>query len=45
MVDMLELRKIGDILVYFRKENEIKEASNQQLEHERIIKVLTDEDF
>ena len=41
--DILEIRKINGIDVYFRKED--KQAKNKAVELEKIIKYLTNEDF
>ena len=41
--DLLEIRKIDGIDVYFRKED--KQAKNKAVELEKIIKYLTNEDF
>lgn len=43
-MDELELRKVGKWEVWFRKESSTK-SHNQKIELERIIKILTDEDF
>jgi hypothetical protein len=41
--DILEIRKVNGIDVYFRKED--KQAKNKPAELEKIIKYLTNEDF
>jgi hypothetical protein len=41
--DILEVRKVNDIDVYFRKED--KQAKNKAVELEKIIKYLTKEDI
>ncbi len=41
--DILEIRKVNGIDVYFRKEG--KQAKNKAVELEKIIKYLTNEDF
>ena len=41
--DILEIRKVNGIDVYFRKED--KQVKNKPVELEKIIKYLTNEDF
>ena len=41
--DILEIRKVNGIDVYFRKED--KQAKNKPAEFEKVIKYLTNEDF
>ena len=41
--DILEIKKIGNIDVFFRKQD--KKVKNQSVELEKVIKYLTNEDF
>ena len=45
MKDKLEIRRIGDIDVYFRKDNIPLTVKSQQKELEKMISYLTNEKF
>jgi hypothetical protein len=44
-MDELELRQVNNYKVWFRKENTTYSGINKRVELERMIKILTDEDF
>ena len=45
MVNTFQLKKVGDLDVFFRNPNVPLQASNQPEELERVVKFLTNEDF
>jgi hypothetical protein len=45
MENTFNLKKVGNMDVYFRNPNCPKQAQNQPKELERVVKILTDEDF